>query len=177
MPSGFDLVAIYAAVVATSSFVFGVYQYRSGRRRKLDVDVSISTIVNAAIRPKHVVSFRARNSGVLPVRVTQCGLAGSHKKMFRVALDVRLSLPIPSFDLGSPTFPADVEAHQTFTCYADVAVWCRGGLPDGRAWSDYDRVYFVDGIGRYHSAKVSDDFHAEIERECAEATDREETTG
>lgn len=83
---------------------------------------------------------------------------------------------MPSFDLGSPAFPNDVEPHQTFTCFADLATWCDPGLPEGESWADYDRVYFADGIDNYHLARVPTAFYEEIERESAKATSEEEGT-
>ena len=168
MPTGFDWVALYAAVLATSSFLFGVYQYVSGRKRKLEVEVRVSTVLRGAVTTR-VIGFRARNTGTLPIRVTQCGLASTRRRLFRAVLDEMCALPLPSYDLGSPTFPSDVEPHQTFSCYAGLATWCRG-LPEGHVWRDFDRVYFVDGIGRRHVAKIPEATLAELECECAKTT-------
>lgn len=176
MPTGFDFVAIYAALVATGSLVFGVYQYVSGRRRKLDVDVRVGVVRHPSYGTRSIVSFRARNTGTLPVHVTQCGLAKTRRKKFRLTLEERLALPMPSFDLGSPAFPNDVDPHQTFTCFADLQIWCGNGLPQGHSWADYDGVYFVDGIGNDHVARTPAAFHADIERECAKVATQEETS-
>ena len=173
MPTGFDWVAMYAAVVATSSFLFGVYQYVSGRTRKLDVAVRVSTILQGPTATR-VIGFRARNTGTLPIHVTQCGLASTKRKLLRPILDEMCALPLPSYDLGSPTFPSDVEPHQTFSCYAGLETWCRG-LPAGHVWRDFDRVYFVDGIGKHHVAKIPEATLAQIESECAKAVEQRAT--
>ena len=176
MPDGFDWVAVYAVGVATGSLGFGVYRYVSGRTRKLAVEVELSAVRHPSYGSRRVISFHARNTGALPVRVVQCGLARVQWKMFRTIIKERLLLPMPSTDLGSRSFPGDVEPHQTFTCFADLATWCNGDLPDGTALSDYKRVYFVDGIGKYHSAKVPAAVLAEIESECVEATQGEKSS-
>ena len=90
--------------------------------------------------------------------------------MFRTIVEERLLLAMPSTALGSRTFPEDVDPHQTFTCHSDLIEWCNGDLPAGRTLRDYDRVYFEDGIDRYHIAKVPAAVLGEIESECAEAT-------
>lgn len=155
-----DVVAIYAAVVATVALGWNVVDQLWSRRVRLKVSISVGTMHRPWVvdgvggGPVPVVIFEARNVGRVPILLERCGLSVKREPVHH-RLDAT-DHPVH----GTSTLPAAVPSHGNFR----LTVLARDfpATPSGFSLEQFEYAYFEDQIGRYYFARTPTGFAAEL---------------